>query len=228
MIVDKLAKHLYFSENTERYVETLFLMESPHTEELNEGFPCMGATGCKMSEILVNNISIPIGRLIKEGNPATRIYALFETFKFPLKPYSKEEYDSNELIWMQMKILDSRSYSSRKDRFVALNQFFEKNAIAFPNTYQSCLESAVRLFENLKEIAICGNIAQTVFMHFFEIDDPGGGQRVKKLIAEKSLDLYFVEHPAASLYDSSNRPWAYRQEIAPTISQKKGILKRGE
>ena len=65
-------------------------------------------------------------------------------------------------------------------------------------------------------------------MHFFEIDDPGGGQRVKKLIAEKNLDLYFVEHPAASLYDSSNRPWAYRQKIAPTISQKKGILKRGE
>ena len=181
-----------------------------------------------MSEVLVNNISIPIGRLIKEGNPATRKYALFETFKFPLKPYSKEEFDSNELIWTQMKNLDSRSYSSRKERFVVLNQFLEKNAIAFPNSYQSCLESAVRLFENLKEITICGNIAQTVFMHFFGINDSENGQRVKKLIAEKDLDLYFIEHPAASLYDGSNRSWAYQREIAPTLSQNKRIPGRGK
>ena len=103
MCTNRLPKHLYYSTNADKCVEILFLIESPHTEELKEGFPCMGATGCKMSEVLVNNISIPIGRLIKEGNPTTRKYALFETFKFPLKPCSKEEFDSNELIWMRMK-----------------------------------------------------------------------------------------------------------------------------
>ena len=84
----------------------------------------------------------------------------------------------------------------------------------------------MRLFDNLKEITICGNIAQVVFMHIFGINNPDNEHHVKQQIAEKDLDLYFVEHPAASLYDDSNRLWAYRQEIAPTRFQKTSIPRR--
>lgn len=101
--MDRLPKHLYFSDGAEKDVETLFILESPYEAELYWEHPCMGQTGKKMSEVLIQHSDIAIGDLIQHNNPQTRKYALFETFKFPLDESLTHGLDADELFWKEIK-----------------------------------------------------------------------------------------------------------------------------
>lgn len=214
--MDRLPKHLYFPDGAENDVETLFILESPYEEELYWEHPCMGQTGKKMSEVLIQHSDIAIGDLIQHNNPQTRKYALFETFKFPLDESLTHGLDADELFWKHIKCLDSSlGRKSRDEHNQGLNNFWEENKASFPKTYQICLESSLKLFSNLKEIVVCGFIAQSIFLNVFQVKDPGYDQDRKKiLVAGKTIDIYFIEHPSAPLYDN-NRPWAFRMQPRP-------------
>lgn len=198
--MDRLPKHLYFSDGAENDVETLFILESPHKEELYWGFPCMGDTGKKMSEILVNDKNIAIGDLIQHNNPQTRKYALFETFKFPLDKSLTHGLDADELFWKKLK------NKGDKDQ---IKMFFEQNRQFFSYSYKYNLECALKIFQRkLKEIVVCGDIAQSIFEVVFE-------DKLKQEKTPKSVNVIFVEHPAKNLRNS--RPWTYKSNTKASL-----------
>lgn len=196
----RLPDHLFYADGAENQVETLFVMESPDTKELqdNIGFPCVGNTGRNMTAKLCPGETQSLGILIKNGNNEfARRCALFETFKFPLGLGITEGLNDNELLWKKMKKLDGlHRDDDRFNHYASLSDFFRKNIAAFPNTYQSCFVRATQIFNNLKEITVCGFIAQTIFMENFQISDPGYRIRMPILFFNQKLDLYFVRHPA--------------------------------
>lgn len=191
--MDRLPKHLCFSNGAENDVETLFILESPYKEELYWGFPCMGDTGKKMSEVLIKNSSIAIGNLIQHDNPQTRKYALFETFKFPLDKSLTHGLDADELFWKEIK--------NKKQ----IKKFFDQNRQLFSYSYKYNLECALKIFQkNLKEIVVCGDIAQSIFEVVFE-------DKLKQEKTPKSVNVVFVEHPAKAKY--SHRQWCYQTNM---------------
>lgn len=195
----RLPDHLFYVDGAENQVETLFVMESPHTEELQDdaGFPCVGNTGRNMTAKICPGEIQSFGILIKDGNnELARKYALFETFKFPLGLDLFEGLNEHELFWKKIKIIDSRHYENRFDHYDSLCNFFHQNIAIFPETYQRRFEYAVQIFNNLKEIVVCGFIAQAIFRETFHILDPGYCIRTPILFLNKNLDLYFVRHPA--------------------------------
>jgi len=194
--MDRLPKHLYFSEGAENDVETLFILESPYKEELYWDFPCMGGTGKKMAEVLIQNSSIAMGDLIQHNNPQTRKYALFETFKFPLDKSLTHGLDADELLWKEIK--------KKKDK-KQIKTFFEQNRQFFSYSYKYNLECAIKIFsKNLKEIVVCGDIAQGIFEIVFE-------DKFKRHQTPKSVNVIFVEHPAKAEY--SHRQWSYQTNM---------------
>ena len=198
--MDRLPKHLYFSDGAENDVETLFILESPYKEELYWEFPCMGTTGKTMSKALIQNADIALGDLILHNNSQTKRYALFETFKFPLDKSLRHGLDADELFWQDIKKKRSR---------VLIRNFFSQNKLFFSYSYKCNLECAIKIFSRkLKEIVVCGDIAQEIFMQVFGIAYPDRDNRVIEIVG-KRIDLYFVEHPAFAA--RKKQIWTYKR-----------------
>lgn len=200
--MNKLPKHLYYSHDAEDKVETLFVLESPYYEELYWGYPCMGATGMKMSEILIGNKDIALGTLIQHDYAQTRNYALFETFKFPLDSKLTEGLDGDEMIWKGIK----KEKTKRQ-----IENFFEQYKDYFPNSYKFNLGSGIRLFSKLKRIVVCGDIAQVVFEKIFSDKLVQSDQTVGN--RGKTLDVVYAKHPAYAAY--RHRMWTYQPNNTP-------------
>ncbi|OWV25348.1 hypothetical protein B7988_10855 [Fibrobacter sp. UWB1] len=210
-MMNRLPKHLYYADGAENQVETLFVMESPHADELqdNVSFPCVGKTGQNMTAKLCPEETQSLGLLIKAGdNEFVKKYALFETFKFPLGLDITDGLSDNELLWKEMKKLDRlHCTDNRFNHYASLSEFFRQNITVFPNTYQSCFERAIQTFINLKEIVVCGFIAQAILMEVFGIPVPEYNIRRTTLFFNKNLDLCFICHPARV----RNWPYVARQ-----------------
>ena len=56
-----IVEDLYSGED----VEILFILESPHTDEVKYQYPVAGNSGREMSDILFNRGDIPIGFIVK-------------------------------------------------------------------------------------------------------------------------------------------------------------------
>ncbi len=209
-MMNRLLDHLFYADGAENQVETLFVMESPHIEELQDGvgFPCVGNTGKNMTAKLCPGEIQSLGMLIKDGNNEfARKCALFETFKFPLGLDLFEGLNEHELFWKKIKIIDSHHYENRFDHYDSLCNFFDQNIAIFPETYQRRFEYAVQTFINLKEIVVCGFIAQAILMEVFGIPVPEYNIRRTTLFFNKNLDLCFICHPARV----RNWPYVARQ-----------------
>lgn len=196
--MDRLPKHLYFSDGAENDVETLFILESPYEEELYWEHPCMGQTGKKMSEVLIQQSDIAIGDLIQHNNSQTKKYALFETFKFPLDKSLTHGMDADELFWKEIK--------KKKDK-KQIKTFFEQNRLFFSYSYKYNLECAIKIFsKNLKKIVVCGDIAQVIFEEIFKEKFVQLGRSIKRGV--KTFDVVYAEHPAKAAY--MHRCWNYQ------------------
>lgn len=226
----KLENQIYYCKEFENDVEVLFIMESPFAEELNEGFPCMGNSGIEMSKALELGDEA-LGRLLLNGRE--KRFAIFETFNFALDTracasVAPEDihnfWDVCDLPWCGLKIQDKSignkleikklkrggSYD-RKAHYESLwdyifcidanvrNAFFEK--------YANILNPIIKKekFPNLKEIVVCGFIAQSVFMVAFEknVFPYNKPFFIKKCL----IPVRFLNHPSCSL--QNHQEWSY-------------------
>lgn len=223
----KLENQIYYCNDFENDVEVLFIMESPFAEELDEGFPCMGNSGIEMSKALKLGDEA-LGELLL--NRREKRFAIFETFNFALDTrvcanFALEDickfWDVCDLPWCGLKIQDksignklkikrrgaydrNAHYESLWDYIFCIdanvrNAFFEK--------YANILNPIIKKekFPNIKEIVVCGFIAQSVFTVAFE----------KKVfpyntplsIKNCSVPVRFLNHPSGSLHN--HQEWSY-------------------
>ena len=119
-MANHLEKHEHYVQGKQNEVKTLFMLESPGKTELEKGYPCAGPSGEVMSKALLKISPVSdkaFGELIAGKDPNVFQYAIFDTFKFPLKKDDLkpgETLNESESIWQNLKDVEQDSWHQCK------------------------------------------------------------------------------------------------------------------
>ena len=93
MLYEKL-KDYFVDDLIYEETQVLFVLESPHNEEVKQGYPVAGKSGKDMSKILFDDLE-PLGKLISERK--VRNLGIINVSNFPLQmsAYEDETLDSD-------------------------------------------------------------------------------------------------------------------------------------
>ncbi len=138
--------------------KVIFVLESPHTQEVKMGYPVAGKSGVDMSLVLFN-LNEPFGKLVKERS--IKHLGLCNISNYPLQKSAYEADDQN------LKVLEffetiRQNPKPRKHAKGGINLVIEKML----NNFQSRLEK-----HRDKRIVLCGRFAQNAFDVVFDESD---------------------------------------------------------
>lgn len=187
-------------------LETLFIMESPHIDELKNMIPCSGESGIRMAEKLYGNETRSLGEIIQNniGCP----YGIINTFQFPL---GIKKGLSNEMI-MYSKLKELR-WSPTKTRITFYQEHFEllKNRDLLEQNTKLILRLSeiIEKAKKIKSIVICGYIAQSVFCLLFNKEIlPYNKTIALKTKSGKKVNFLFTNHPS-----TKNNQWDFNMNL---------------
>jgi len=168
-----IVEDLYSGED----VETLFILESPHTDEVKYQYPAAGKSGREMSNILFNRGDIPFGFIIKymeymreEMNiNLTKNIGIMNVSQLPLQLSIYEDEDIELLE--DLSLLNFIKKAITKDK----SSIYTKHGNDFTNKLKKIsyddFEKRLKKLNNEYNINLiipCGNFAQSFLGKFFE------------------------------------------------------------
>lgn len=195
--------HEHFVQEKQNEIKTLFLLESPGKTELEKGYPCAGPSGKVMSKALLkigSDSDKALGELIAGKNPNVFQYAIFDTFKFPLKKDDLkpgETLNESESIWQNLKDVEQDSWHQCKKMGChsakITNKISELNRRdrSIFNEYKNSLGNCLKLFPNLEEIVVCGFIAQCMFCVANNFKE----WPLNRFVKWQNYRVAFIDHP---------------------------------
>lgn len=191
---------MYSIPNAENYfvndliyddTETIFVLESPHVDEVKNGYPVAGKSGKDMSKILIQDINLkhqPFGKLIYE-----REIQKFGILNISNIPLQKTAYDLNdtdisslhvEPIFKDFALFRQNPSLRKKDcRVNNLIKLFQEDFTKRLSPHKD------------KKIVLCGGFVHKIFHDIFKSDD------FKEIIE--------VPHPSFNNWSKAK----YRQKI---------------
>jgi hypothetical protein len=136
--------------------QVIFVLESPHTEEVKNGYPVAGKSGKDMSKVLFD-YDEAFGKLVYEQS--IKNIGIVNVCNFPLQKSAYKNIDSKELDFFE-KI--RQNPKARKNDTIGINEILGVMMSDF----------AVRLNKHKdKKIVLCGNFAQKCFENHLNADD---------------------------------------------------------
>ncbi|HIF9171901.1 TPA: hypothetical protein ACX6PS_000536 [Photobacterium damselae] len=174
--------------------DIIFILESPHHQEVRNGYPAAGDTGINMSKILFNKEE-PIGLLLKEKKPLNKTITLMNSSRLPLQKvcYGKLTLPDKFVTFLNIRTFQKDQNSSEKEKMKReLNSDVGRKAI---NSFRCRLNNCLSLSPNAKLI-VCGIIAQS----FFEVTTSLQGKyRYSKQVKwnEYSFSVFYEAHPSS-------------------------------
>ncbi|MEA1893365.1 MAG: hypothetical protein U9N33_11750 [Campylobacterota bacterium] len=191
---------MYSIPNAENYfvndliyddTETIFVLESPHVDEVKNAYPVAGKSGKDMSKILIQDINLkhqPFGKLIYE-----REIQKFGILNISNIPLQKTAYDLNdtdisslhvESIFKDFALFRQNPSLRKKDcRVNNLIKLFQEDFTKRLSPHKD------------KKIVLCGGFVHKIFHDIFKSDD------FKEIIE--------VPHPSFNNWSKAK----YRQKI---------------
>ena len=134
----------------------IFVLESPHTQEVKNHYPVAGKSGIDMSLTLFN-INKPFGKLLYEKE-ITNI-GIINVSNYPLQ---KSAYKNQEDKVLEFFQLIRQNPKPRKSQKTGINLVIDKML----SNFKARLEK-----HKDKKIVLCGNFAQSAFDVVFDDDD---------------------------------------------------------
>lgn len=183
-------------------LETLFILESPHKDELKNGYPAAGKSGKNMARVIFKDSDDKsFGEFLFEKNAKVKKYGVFNSCQFPLG--IPEKLNAEEL---RLSALKSVNWNGDKDMHMnellnILNSINElENILRYKSRFNQILDSS----PNLKNIVVCGFIAQAIFKKCFSCETFNFrfNQWTDFNTNGRMLKVKFVNHP-------KNTPWVY-------------------
>lgn len=190
--------------------EFTFILESPHHEEIKEGYPAAGPTGAWMSKVLFD-LEIPLGKLVATKSASiTRSLSLMNCSRLPLQLscYGSEDLPKDYLSFLDIKTIKYTSFPLYKNEvkkklkskvgLKALKNFKER----LMRSISSC---------NSPKLIVCGVIAQC----FFEEATGREGElrELKHVTCEGHSFIVFYEyHPSPEC-----KKWQGRDNMADLL-----------
>ena len=185
----------------------LFILESPHTSEISNGWPAAGTTGEIMSQVILNNSSIPFGQLLDEMHISVQKFAVMNVLQIPmqLSAYEEDYQQKDELcIINSIREYQGKPYDVKKhkakiqramtnDKVVAyILKNFSLRVGQFVNNYRPSL------------VVVCGVVAQAFFDELlnFEIDF---GRESVRTIRKHECNVFYTYHPSPNSGTSESK-----------------------
>ena len=161
------CKNFFAKYNVEDVVyqssKVLFILESPHKQEVKAAYPVAGSSGLEMSKFIYNNeINKPFGSLITQAKryeslqPPLDRFAVVNTSPVPLQASALQEYELNAQESKVMNILEKLrvNYQSKTHRNQSWN-IIKKELV---NNFKQRLLKAIEM-SNCNYIIPCGKLA---------------------------------------------------------------------
>ncbi len=126
----------------------IFVLESPHTDEVKNGYPVAGKSGKDISKVLFG-LSEPFGKLLYEKK-ITNI-GIVNVSNYPLQ---KSAYKNQDLKTIEFFEQIRQNPKTRKYDKNSINPTINKIMIDFKNRITTCRD---------KKVVLCGNFAQNAF-----------------------------------------------------------------
>jgi len=134
----------------------IFVLESPHTQEVKNGYPVAGKSGVDMSMVLFS-ISEPFGRLVHDGE--LRGFGLLNVSNIPLQ---KSAYDNSNAKVLEFFQSIRQNPRPRKNPKSGINLVIEKMLDNFKHRLKKHKD---------KKIVLCGRFVEAAFDTVLREDD---------------------------------------------------------
>lgn len=171
-----------------RNSSTIFVLESPHTSEIAQGFPLAGDSGMVFSRVLLNNFAKPAGEIIATGQTC---FSIVNTFQNPLQDQSQD----NPCMALGQAIR-ALNFKDRIHYNNALKELFSKHVGADElENYRHRLLSAISKSRSRKVVS-GGSISQAYMEYAFKLEMQRFGNifNINAFGAETSV--FYVWHPS--------------------------------
>ncbi len=169
--------------------KVIFILESPHTEEIKGSLPLLGKSGEVFSQALLTDKHRPAGLQINQGNIP---YSILNTFQNSLQT-SNELSEINILIEkLDFNRLQIVKYKKQ------VNNIIKESGITYSlvHSYKERIKSVLLKSDNDVKIVVCGIIAQVFFELAFCETEIWFGKVTQRVITEKKIKILYVEHPS--------------------------------
>lgn len=216
-IIDRLGFDIHFKE---RYfvrdlmgsenIKVLFILESPHISEISDKLPASGQTGQIMSKVLLNDNSSPFGKLLKDGEPQIKKFAVMNVLQIPMQLYA---YDAEDRQQQKLtKISDLRNSNGNPYKFSEHKAKIKEACDNDMDISSVFMDFSSRLNNFIKEfkpklIVPCGIVVQA----FFEmVHQRTFNLGVVSTISCRghSFNVFYMYHPSPrSGNDQSKSKW---------------------
>ncbi len=136
--------------------QVIFVLESPHTQEVKNGYPVAGKSGKDMSKILFG-LDESFGKLIYKQE--IQNIAIVNVCNYPLQKSAYKNPDTQELQKFEKIRQNPKLRKYDKD---SINAVLEPMMMNFATRLKKYKD---------KKIVLCGNFAQQCFESYLNVDD---------------------------------------------------------
>lgn len=174
--------------------DVIFILESPHTQELKVGYPAAGDTGVNMSKVIFN-CEQPLGELIKSRAILPTQLSILNCSRIPLQStcYAGEQLPLKLVDFFRIQSIYDPSVQSQKNQIKEiLRSEMGLNAL---DSFESRLYASIQISQKAK-IVVCGVIAQCFFEEATKLQ---GKLRKATDIAWKGFNfsVFYEYHPSS-------------------------------
>ena len=156
MLYEKL-KNYFVDDLLDAGNKVIFVLESPHTQEVKNGYPIAGKSGIDMSKILFD-MQEALGKLVYEKK-ITNI-GIVNVCNYPMQLSAYEELDKKE---KKMEFFEKiRQNPKQRKQLNPINSVIQEMMQDFKNRLSQ--------YED-KKIVLCGNFAQNSFDSILKEND---------------------------------------------------------
>lgn len=187
-----------------------FILESPHRQEVANGYPAAGDTGVCMSKILFE-LDEPLGKLVASQSSLVPRISLLNCSRIPLqvKVYNSIELKEDILSFIEIKNIHGTPINVLKDK---VKEKLRSNlGVQAVNSFRTRLIANITHCPNTKLI-ICGVIAQCFFEEATKLQCDF--RKPNNVIwMEHELNVFYEYHPSSKL-----GKWNSRSNMASLLS----------
>jgi hypothetical protein len=138
--------------------KVIFVLESPHTQEVKNGYPVAGKSGVDMSLVLFNQ-NEPFGKLVKEHKLPHLGLCNISNYPLQKSAYAEDDRDAKVLEFFETIRQNPKPRKSAKG---GINLVIEKMLSNFKERLEKHKD---------KKIVLCGRFAQNAFDVVFRDDE---------------------------------------------------------
>ncbi|MBW3698535.1 hypothetical protein EK599_22935 [Vibrio sp. T187] len=174
--------------------DAIFILESPHTQEIKAGYPAAGETGLNMSKVLFNKEQ-PLGELVKKRAILPIRLSILNCSRIPLQSscYVGEQLPPKLVDFLRIQSIFDPSVQRQKNQIKEiLRSEIGLNAL---NSFELRLHASIQMSQKAK-VVVCGVIAQCFFEEVTKIQ---GKLRKATDVDWKgfSFSVFYEYHPSS-------------------------------